>query len=172
MNFTTTVSTPSQKQYACQAVESTVERGEPNDTKIKQNQLQTTLSEVCEMLTKEQWIHKMIATGARESSTISCLDKVTEVVSKPYLEKYECVEGIWIIPSSIKGDEFNAIEKSYSKTRNLFARKMRKDNWTVACKSYWNIFNQYIIKLEAERPRSNTIQHQVLQPVQDIATTG
>ena len=40
--------TPSPKQCACRAVAGTVERGERNDTNRKQNQLQITLSEVCE----------------------------------------------------------------------------------------------------------------------------
>lgn len=104
------------------------------------------------MKTKQEWIAEMISAGAIDPEKSD--GRVTHVYSGQFMEKNEAIEVSWVIKSKMPDDTFEKAESKYSKARNKFARLMRKDGWTIECKSYWNMFDQYIIKLEGYRPRA------------------
>jgi hypothetical protein len=110
------------------------------------------------MTTKQDWIDKMIAAGACDPSKGD--HRVNTAYAGSYLEKFEIIDMAWALKlddyfkmtDETEKEEFEKKYDDFSKTRNRFAREMRKDGWTIKCSSYTNVWDQKIFKLEGERP--------------------
>ena len=108
------------------------------------------------MTSKQEWLDKMIAAGACEPTKGN--HRVNTADPGSDLEKFEVINMAWAIKfddfklRNASDEEYEAKYAEFSKTRNRFAREMKKDGWTISCSSYTNVWNQKVFKLEGERP--------------------
>ncbi len=110
------------------------------------------------MTTKDEWIKEMIKAGAIDPNKVS--SKVSTVYADTYLEQFEFIDIAWVISGKEPIETQEQLIKENMRTRNKFARNMRKDNWEVACASSWNPWDNFVIQLSAHRPHQKTATKQ------------